>query len=54
MWNHDFVCLAKISREKTPTSMERATLTSLGEKSGSPKSEYLENVYLVAQACYGT
>ena len=54
MWNHDFVCLAKTSREKTPTSMERATLTSLGEKSGSPKSEYLENVYLVAQACYGT
>ena len=31
MWNHDFVCLAKTNRKKTPTAMERATLTSLGE-----------------------
>ena len=31
MWNHDFVCLAKADRDRTPTAMERATLTSLGE-----------------------
>ena len=31
MWNHDFVCLANRNRKKTPTSMERATLTSKGK-----------------------
>ena len=31
MWSHEFVCLAKADHEKTPTVMERATLTTLGE-----------------------
>ena len=30
MWSHGFVCLAKADRERVPTAMERATLTSSG------------------------
>ena len=31
MWTHDFVCLEKTNQAKTPTAIERATLTTMGE-----------------------
>ena len=30
MWNHDFICLARVDQERTPTSIERSKLISAG------------------------